>query len=323
MRVKILIFTLEGRTDEQGTGKDKGMEKQLNNRRMKEKIRLNGDWLHPLPATIPRRGKWRKPGREILHIVQGSVMIPFPSPQPAFCDFIRASLCWKTVFLWLHLYFPKSPAVFNYTWKSGFCKILFFHKDIVFLSFFVFLTKIHYSKQGTLRILTPRSEIITGTSVIEWHRSARFHMPVDKNEVAASAEGKLDKSVFCRPLKIWSALLCAKAPVLESFAAESKPVMDSRIWNALKLMEQYQESGHMDNQEICRRIGMSFSNYQRLFKKELKMLKRNETIWPVHPFNLFPSHIVHDQKNLKKNKKTSWFSSRASPYYQHIMKTFN
>lgn len=54
--------------------------------------------------------------------------------------------------------------------------------------------------------------------------------------------------------------------------------MDSRIWNALKLMEQYQESGHMDNQEICRRIGMSFSNYQHLFKKELKMLKRNETI---------------------------------------------
>ena len=32
MRVKILIFTLEGRTDEQGTWKEKGVEKQLNNR---------------------------------------------------------------------------------------------------------------------------------------------------------------------------------------------------------------------------------------------------------------------------------------------------
>ena len=30
--VKILIFTLEGRTDEQGTWKEKGMGKQLNNR---------------------------------------------------------------------------------------------------------------------------------------------------------------------------------------------------------------------------------------------------------------------------------------------------
>ena len=32
MRVKIFIFTLEGRTDEQGTWKEKGMGKQLNNR---------------------------------------------------------------------------------------------------------------------------------------------------------------------------------------------------------------------------------------------------------------------------------------------------
>ena len=43
MRVKILIFTLEGRTEEQGTGKDKGMEKQLNNRRKKEEAGLGRD----------------------------------------------------------------------------------------------------------------------------------------------------------------------------------------------------------------------------------------------------------------------------------------
>ena len=42
MRVRILIFTLDGRTDEQETWKEE-VEKQLNNRRKEGEARLGRD----------------------------------------------------------------------------------------------------------------------------------------------------------------------------------------------------------------------------------------------------------------------------------------
>ena len=49
IRVKIFIFTLEGRTDEQGTGK------HLNNGRKKGEVRQDRDWHRSLLEIVSHR----------------------------------------------------------------------------------------------------------------------------------------------------------------------------------------------------------------------------------------------------------------------------
>ena len=52
------------------------------------------------------------------------------------------------------------------------------------------------------------------------------------------------------------------------FAGESEPDMDPRIRQALALMENL-EPDTSGNTEVCRKIGMSLSNFHRLFKQEI------------------------------------------------------
>ncbi len=62
----------------------------------------------------------------------------------------------------------------------------------------------------------------------------------------------------------------------ECFAGESEPDMDPRIRQALALMENLtpDTSG---NTEICRKTGMSLSNFHRLFKQEIGISPKHYT----------------------------------------------
>ncbi len=62
----------------------------------------------------------------------------------------------------------------------------------------------------------------------------------------------------------------------ECFAGESEPDMDPRIRQALALMENL-EPETSGNPAVCRKIGMSVSNFHRLFKQEIGISPKHYT----------------------------------------------
>lgn len=80
-----------------------------------------------------------------------------------------------------------------------------------------------------------------------------------------------------RTLQLY-ALICEALLRLprECFAGESEQDMDPRIRQALALMENL-EPDDSGNMKVCRKIGMSLSNFHRLFKQEIGISPKHYT----------------------------------------------